>query len=212
MKMFSVISSVVKRVAPNYGKDKDASTQEATDSDSGSGSGGDNEIISASKRDKKEGSKEGGSGRTWWQFLRGIEGGKSDCDASSEEDSSVKQTRASDDKADDAGESGLRNWPWEFWKPAKDEQKNNRTKDAVNAADRPVESVYIPPDLPIEEIAKELALLKEESWRSKDDQVSKLWNNAVEKKDRSWVILLCCLLAVAIALLSDVAFLINNPT
>jgi len=73
-------------------------------------------------------------------------------------------------------------------------------------ANKPVEAIVIPPDLPIEEIAKEVARLKEESWRSKEDHVSTLWMQAVEKNDRSWVMLLCFLLAVAIGLLTVVAY------
>jgi hypothetical protein len=73
-----------------------------------------------------------------------------------------------------------------------------------------VEAIIIPPDLPIEEIAKEVAKLKEESWRSKEGHVESLWARTVERNDRSWIMLLCFLIAVAVGLLSVVAYRLSH--
>jgi hypothetical protein len=55
-----------------------------------------------------------------------------------------------------------------------------------------------------------VARLKEESWRSKEDHVESLWARAVERNDRSWLMLLAFLLTLAIALLSVVAYRLDQ--
>lgn len=57
---------------------------------------------------------------------------------------------------------------------------------------------------------REVARLKEESWRSKEDHVESLWARAVERNDRSWVMLACFLLAVAVGLLTVVAYRLDH--
>ncbi len=91
--------------------------------------------------------------------------------------------------------------------------KEKALKDKAGAVDsegRPVEAIIIPSDLPLEEIAKEVARMKEESWRSKEGHVQNLWAQTVEKNDRSWVVLLCFLVTVAITLLTVVAWRIEH--
>eukprot|EP00882_Tetradesmus_deserticola_P007367 GHRQ01007761.1.p3 GENE.GHRQ01007761.1~~GHRQ01007761.1.p3 ORF type:complete len:172 (+),score=87.01 GHRQ01007761.1:178-693(+) len=83
---------------------------------------------------------------------------------------------------------------------------------AGGAADggRPVEDIVIPADLPLEEIAREVAKMKEDAWRSKEDHLENLWAKTVERNDRSWLMLLCFLLSVAITLLCVVAWRISG--
>jgi hypothetical protein len=83
---------------------------------------------------------------------------------------------------------------------------------ADGAADpsKPVEAIVIPADLPLEEIAKEVAKLKEDAWRSKEDHLESLWAKTVERNDRSWIMLLCFLLSVVIGLLCVVAWRISG--
>jgi hypothetical protein len=52
--------------------------------------------------------------------------------------------------------------------------------------------------------------MKEETWRSREDHVQNLWAQTVERNDRSWIVLLCCLVGVAIALLSVVAYRLDH--
>jgi hypothetical protein len=75
---------------------------------------------------------------------------------------------------------------------------------------QPVEAIVIPADLPLEEIAKEVAKLKEDAWRSKEDHLENLWAKTVERNDRSWLMLLCFLLSVVIGLLCVVAWRISG--
>ena len=56
----------------------------------------------------------------------------------------------------------------------------------------------------------EVARLKQETWRSQEDHVEALWARAVERNDRTWIILACFLFSVAIGLLTVVAWRINH--
>lgn len=100
---------------------------------------------------------------------------------------------------------------WQFWgKSSKGTAEDGKGKQEGAAWDaskesKPVEAIIIPPDLPLEEIAREVARLKEESWRSREGHVESLWAAAVEKNDRPWLMLLCFLLAVAVGMLVVVA-------
>jgi hypothetical protein len=117
----------------------------------------------------------------------------------------------------DKGKS--RNW-WEVdweWLPkfggSADEGSGTPGGTAAAAGDgrnKPVEAIVIPADLPLEEIAREVAKLKEDAWRSKEDHVESLWAKTVERNDRSWIMLLCFLLTVVIGLLAVVAYRIAN--
>lgn len=78
-----------------------------------------------------------------------------------------------------------------------------------NDPDAPVDTILIPADLPLEEIAKEVARLKEESWKSKEDHVESLWARTVERNDRSWLVLIAVLMSVAVGLLAVVAYRLN---
>lgn len=81
---------------------------------------------------------------------------------------------------------------------------------ADDGSPQPVESIVIPPDLLLEDIAKEVARMKEDQWRSKEDHMQNLWAQTVERNDRSWITLLCFLVAIAIGLLSIVAYRLDH--
>jgi hypothetical protein len=91
-----------------------------------------------------------------------------------------------------------------------DDGRESGAAAAADGASKPVEAIVIPADLPIEEIAREVAKLKEDAWRSKEDHLESLWARTVERNDRSWVMLLCFLLSVAIGLLAVVAYRISG--
>ncbi len=57
---------------------------------------------------------------------------------------------------------------------------------------------------------REVARLKDESWRSKGERVETLWARAVERNDRPWIILCAALLGVACALLATVAWRLDH--
>ena len=96
---------------------------------------------------------------------------------------------------------------WQDW--FKGDSKTDLSADnnsSNQSLDKPVGEVLIPPDLPLEEIAREVAKLKEETWKSSDAQGENLWTRTVESNDRGWIILLCGLVAVAVSLLALVLY------
>lgn len=118
--------------------------------------------------------------------------------------------------AADASPGKSRPW-WQFWGGGGGQRRQNSdaagavrppSGSATPTADpsKPVDNVYVPEDLPLEEIAKELARMNEENLRTKEHHMMGLWMRAVEKNDRAWVVLLCFLLSVSIGLLSVVAY------
>ncbi|KAG1678854.1 hypothetical protein FOA52_003522 [Chlamydomonas sp. UWO 241] len=151
-------------------------------------------------------------GRPWWQLWGG--GTKSTAGAA-DEAAAAQSAVASGADRKGRGEATQQGRPWwQLWGGEEGDAgaSPKDTPDADGAADgsKPVEAIIIPPDLSIEDIAKELAAIKEDSWRRREDHVSRLWGNAVEKNDRSWLMLLCFLLSVAVGLLSLVEYRIDH--
>jgi putative exporter of polyketide antibiotics len=59
-------------------------------------------------------------------------------------------------------------------------------------------------------LCREVARLKDESWRSKGERAETLWARAVERNDRPWLILCAALLGVAVVLLTAVAWRLDH--
>jgi hypothetical protein len=158
------------------------------------------------------------SQRAWWEplinsdFVKSLPiiGGDKGSD-SAKRDKAIaatqeKQQQEPQQQPPDAAE-GSGDAPWwdvgALWgrltgggRPEDDDGRGEGGSGAEGGPNKPVEAIIIPPDLPLEEIAKEVAKLKEESWRSKEGHVESLWARAVERNDRSWVMLLCFLITV----------------
>ncbi|KAG2425949.1 hypothetical protein HXX76_013322 [Chlamydomonas incerta] len=115
-------------------------------------------------------------GRPWWQFWPWDDGAKG------------AKGRAGEGEAAGSGSGG------------------GGGEGGEGPGSKPVEAIYIPPDLPLEEIAAEVQRLKEDSWRERSDHVSSLWMKAVERNDRKWLMLAAFLLSVAVGLLTVVAW------
>jgi hypothetical protein len=164
--------------------------------------------------------------RAWWQplidndFIKSLPGMPNAAKDGSRDAQQQQQDAAQAAAADEQQQHGpqqehkQKQW-WEDlagWLP-----KPSSSSDAAGAAadgsadgSKPVEAIVIPADLPLEEIAKEVAKLKEDAWRSKEDHLESLWAKTVERNDRSWLMLLCFLLSVVIGLLSVVAWRISG--
>eukprot|EP01023_Acetabularia_acetabulum_P064194 TRINITY_DN8242_c0_g1_i1.p3 TRINITY_DN8242_c0_g1~~TRINITY_DN8242_c0_g1_i1.p3 ORF type:complete len:156 (-),score=28.53 TRINITY_DN8242_c0_g1_i1:1000-1467(-) len=69
-----------------------------------------------------------------------------------------------------------------------------------------VEEVIIPPDLPLAEIAREVARVREEAIQSEQTRAESFWAKALEQADRPWIILLVSLTAGALILLMVVFY------
>lgn len=170
------------------------------------------------------------SHRAWWtplldnDFLRSLPGiqktsqqQQEDAAASSSTPAAVGQDGLDPELIETLEKENSRNW-WEFdwdWLPkfggsADEGSGASGASAAGDGSNKPVEAIVIPADLPLEEIAKEVAKLKEDAWRSKEDHVESLWAKTVERNDRSWLMLLCFLLTVVIGLLAVVAYRIAN--
>jgi len=166
--------------------------------------------------------------KPWWMFWVGDEEGGS---GAQQEASSVASSSSSAAGADDSGSgskegrqkeghegagSGKRPW-WQFWKGGGDEgeedgqeKKGGQGDEYKDPRNRPVDAIIIPPDLPIEDIAEEVARLKQETWRLKEGHVESLWARTVERNDRKWVILAVFLLTVSVGLLATVAYRLDK--
>ncbi|PNW86145.1 hypothetical protein CHLRE_02g074900v5 [Chlamydomonas reinhardtii] len=118
-------------------------------------------------------------GKPWWQFWSWDDGGK------------AGKGKAGEGEAAGSGLNG-------------GGAVGGEGEDGLGS--KPVEAIYIPPDLPLEEIAAEVQRLKEDSWRERSDHVSSLWMKAVERNDRKWLMLAAFLLSVAVGLLTVVAW------
>eukprot|EP01024_Parvocaulis_polyphysoides_P041617 TRINITY_DN38187_c0_g2_i4.p2 TRINITY_DN38187_c0_g2~~TRINITY_DN38187_c0_g2_i4.p2 ORF type:complete len:215 (-),score=32.85 TRINITY_DN38187_c0_g2_i4:217-861(-) len=70
----------------------------------------------------------------------------------------------------------------------------------------PLKEVFIPPNLPIEEIAKEVARVREEAIQSEKVKAESFWARAIEQADRPWIILLVSLTSGALILLMVVFY------
>jgi hypothetical protein len=167
--------------------------------------------------------------RAWWQplidndFIRSLPGMPNAKDSNDtqqqQQDAAQAAAAAADRQQQQHGpqqESQQKQW-WEDlagWlpKPSSSSSSDAAGAGAEGSADgsKPVEAIVIPADLPLEEIAKEVAKLKEDAWRSKEDHLESLWAKTVERNDRSWLMLLCFLLSVVIGLLSVVAWRISG--
>ena len=149
---------------------------------------------------------------------QGQEGGQGPA-SSREAGGQGEAARAGREEAQEAPQAGAKKHPWwsvERWfgsKSSVDEDEGagggRAAKSAEFEGERPLEAIVIPADLPIEAIAREVARLKEESWRDKDSRVSSLWMAAVERNDRSWYLLLAILLSVVVGLLGAVFYRIG---
>eukprot|EP00879_Flechtneria_rotunda_P007959 GHRR01008338.1.p1 GENE.GHRR01008338.1~~GHRR01008338.1.p1 ORF type:complete len:1287 (+),score=597.52 GHRR01008338.1:548-4408(+) len=173
--------------------------------------------------------------RAWWQplldndFIKLLPGMHKDKEASSSSSSSGKEGKGSKaaatiDSSQQQGEgaeseqSTEEEKPW--WASVTDLSWLPKFGDSSSSSDdgdsssgaagangsKPVGAIIIPPDLPLEDIAREVARLKEDAWRSKEDHVESLWAKTVERNDRSWLMLFCFLLAVAVGLLAVVVY------
>ncbi|KXZ50227.1 hypothetical protein GPECTOR_17g864 [Gonium pectorale] len=156
----------------------------------------------------------------WWHFwvpkggaakLRDVPA----ADAEGAAPEAAEPSSASGGAGGDGEQALARPW-WQFW-PDGDKDKDRVKRQVAGEADgegeggegdgsKPVEAIIIPPDLPLEEIAAEVARLKEDSWRERSDHVSNLWVKAVERNDRKWLMLAAFLLSVAVGLLTVVAW------
>ncbi|GLC55559.1 hypothetical protein PLESTB_001000400 [Pleodorina starrii] len=190
----------------------------------GGGSGGSPQHHHAASEEEEETAGGGAataaaSGRTadgedehpWWQFwvpkggAAKIHDAAADGAAEATEAAAASPQRASDGRV-------VKPW-WQFWsdggKDAEAEERRVGGPEDGGSKDggsKPVEAIYIPPDLPLEEIAAEVQRLKEDSWRERSDHVSGLWMKAVERNDRKWLMLAAFLLSVAVGLLTVVAW------
>jgi hypothetical protein len=173
------------------------------------------------------------SQRAWWEplinsdfvkslpIIGGDKGAKGNPDTQQQEVQQEKQQEPQPQPPQAADSEGEAPW-WDvgaLWgrltgggRPEDDDGRGEGGSGPEGGPNKPVEAIIIPPDLPLEEIAKEVAKLKEESWRSKEGHVESLWARAVERNDRSWVMLLCFLITVAVGLLAVVAYRLDLLT
>jgi hypothetical protein len=163
--------------------------------------------------------------RAWWQplidnhFARSFPGmpnaGKQDSKAAAKQQlqDATDAAAAEQQQHGPENEAPQKQW-WEdltSWLPIPSgSDAAGAASDGVGDSSKPVEAIVIPADLPLEEIAKEVAKLKEDAWRSKEDHLESLWAKTVERNDRSWLMLLCFLLSVVIGLLCVVAWRISG--
>ena len=85
----------------------------------------------------------------------------------------------------------------------KSKTKDNSKKSSEDS------SVLLPPDLPVEEIAREVVRLKGMTDKAEEERMYLLYAEAVERSDRKWIMLLCFLIALSIGMLSIVALRIG---
>ncbi|EFJ51225.1 hypothetical protein VOLCADRAFT_88088 [Volvox carteri f. nagariensis] len=170
----------------------------------------------------------GGDEHPWWQFwvpkggtVKLQDAGAADGDgtgaaASAAEALPASKGGAAAAPAEPSDGSGAKPW-WQFWSDGDKERDKGEDGDGSEGlrqgaegedhrGSKPVEAIYIPADLPLEEIAAEVQRLKEDSWRERSDHVSSLWRKAVERNDRKWLMLAAFLLSVAVGLLTVVAW------
>ncbi|GIL43724.1 hypothetical protein Vafri_1308 [Volvox africanus] len=155
-----------------------------------------------------------GDDHPWWQFwvpkggaakLHDAAAAASiDGDASAAGEAAASTSKSGEPPTDGAAGRG-KPW-WQFWPDDKGEEDEDKASKQADGGSKPVEAIYIPPDLPLEEIAAEVQRLKEDSWRERSDHVSNLWMKAVERNDRKWLMLAAFLLSVAVGLLTVVAW------
>lgn len=107
----------------------------------------------------------------------------------------------------------IRWWMWltssiAFWKTRSQiiPSTKPKTKERRHSKE---ESVLLPPELPLEEIAKEVVKLKTVTDKDEEERMNRVYAEAVERSDRKWIMLLCFLIALSIGMLSVVAMRIG---
>lgn len=159
------------------------------------------------------------SGRPWWMLWGrqgSHEGDREVEEATEDAKRAVMDITSRAEKGSEASGSQDKPW-WMFWSRGDDDASSSSSSSASASNDvggdkgtgskqGPLEAVYLPTDLSMGEIAKELAKIKETESKSRDDEMGQLWSEAVEKNDRSWNMVLCFLLTTAVGLLSIVAY------
>ena len=173
------------------------------------------------KRKREEPRKRG----PWWGVLRRFRKKGAEQDSVEEGDDMTSSADSVKARKDDDETTNQRT-PWWSWAAAlvakrsqvADEKERQRPrkrrrvhKDPKLGKSKPkrqpsrMDRVIIPREVPLEDIAKEVVRLKEESVADQEEKLDKLYSEAIEESDRKWVILLCFLTAVSAGLLMIVA-------
>jgi hypothetical protein len=149
----------------------------------------------------EEGAPEGGgipssdasltTAKPWWMFWRGGGGGGKGEEGDKEFEAAAKEAeRAAEaiarSQKPPPGDIEDKPW-WKFWArgdvgppsslASMDGQEGHKASSSGSPGNKgpgPVEAVYIPPDLSIEEIAKELAKIKESESKSRDNEMGEV--------------------------------------
>lgn len=106
----------------------------------------------------------------------------------------------------------VRWWMWltsfvASWRSeSKSESKPSLSKDRKKDEES---SPLVPVDLPLEEIAKEVVKLKIVTEKDEQERWSRVYSEAAKQGDRKWLMLLCFLIVLSIAMLSIVAIRIG---
>eukprot|EP01025_Chloroclados_australasicus_P020589 TRINITY_DN2171_c0_g1_i1.p1 TRINITY_DN2171_c0_g1~~TRINITY_DN2171_c0_g1_i1.p1 ORF type:complete len:746 (+),score=143.81 TRINITY_DN2171_c0_g1_i1:185-2422(+) len=139
---------------------------------------------------------------------RALQTGKTGQKASHQKSLGKQQEEGDEEDVDREG--------WKFWgllplllrkgRKLTKVEKPKPTMKVIRQASGPVEEVIIPPDLPLEEIAKEVARVREEAIQSEKTRAESFWAQALEQADRPWIILLVSLTAGALILLMVVFY------
>lgn len=90
-----------------------------------------------------------------------------------------------------------------------EEQERPKIEISKRGKAESVNSVVLPADLPLEEIAKEVVRLKTEAEKDTEDRRNELLAEAMQRSDRKWVMLFCFLTALSIGMLTIVAMRIG---
>ena len=161
----------------------------------------------------------------WWGVLRRFRKNASEQDEVKTGD--VLASTTDSGKAEkDSGETTNQQVSWWSWAAAlvsrrlqdtegKEQQRPRKRRrvrkdpnlvksKAKRGPDR-MDRVVIPREIPLEDIAKEVVRLKEESAVNQEEKLDRLYTEAIEESDRKWVTLLCFLTAVSAGLLMIVA-------
>eukprot|EP00210_Caulerpa_lentillifera_P007763 g7408.t1 len=89
-------------------------------------------------------------------------------------------------------------------------RRTSNSKQTNNDDGSSIESVVLPPDLPLEEIAKEVVRLKNEADKDVEERRSELLEEAMKRSDQKWFMLFCFLTALSIGMLTIVAVRIGT--
>ena len=130
-------------------------------------------------------STSGSSDKPWWWFWGGqaSKGDQEVAEVTAEAKKAAEAIALQAQKDSTPGGKGGGDDPWwKFWAkgehgpptPQASVDGGGEKASAAAKGEGPVEAVYLPPDLSMEEIAKELAKLKESESRSRDDQMGQV--------------------------------------